>query len=227
MTLTFEQLRTDWRYTQSQKAWYKHYPFRLSMEGWWLFNDDRNSFSKRVPFLREVRTFCAENDMKCRNDTRFQIYCKTLNDVDKILSEWNEEIIEITGPINQSHCDLIMDNLNVVVRDRLYYKDFRYKISSHLYREDMHNFTDMKEFIIGNFDYRDYKLSGLLKNYEKKLTLENNAILTHNVWSRSYIPYRGIGTAYFKNYDDMIAFKFTFNEFITDSKKVVLKTEVR
>lgn len=231
MTLTFEQLNKDTRYTQSEKSWYKHYPFRLSMEGWWLFNDERNSFATRVPFLREVRNFCAENDMKCRNDSRFQIYCKTLRDVTKVLSRWDEEIIQICGPISQSHHDMILDNLNVVVRDRLYYKDFRYKISSYLYRNEMHNFTDMKSFVVDNFEHDDYKMNPMIKNYDRNLELETKLSQSSSfgsfAWRRRFLPYSGTGTVYFKNYEDMIAYKFAFNEWITDSKKVVLKSEIR
>lgn len=228
MTLSFKQLSEDPRFTIATKPWYGKYPFRITFlsHGWdgSLFD---SGWKERYFRNRSIIKLLDENeeDFRFRNDRNFNIYLKSLESVNYVLSEYSDIILHITGPISQQHSELMMNDLTQSFRDKLFYNQFKYKVSAQIgkWTGDMDKFLEMSEFVINSFEKNNYYLNSTLKRYPYWKELEE---LHKNSYSygRSFqrIPYSATGTVYLKEYDDVCAMHMVFKDIITSTTKVVL-----
>ena len=57
------------------------------------------------------------------------IFVESEKDFKEIKSEFSDYVVSVTQPIDDSHIDVLKDNTNVIIRNSLLYKRFRYVIS--------------------------------------------------------------------------------------------------
>lgn len=228
--LTYEQLKKDSRFTIAMKPWYGKFPFRVSLYGWGtLMHQDWKGVVRRN---RQVKARLDESsyEYKHRSDDSFNLYVRDLDAVQLIVDLADRDILEISGPINESHSDLMIQDLTQSFRNKLFYNRYRYKVSCKMYRYEgnMDVFEDIVEFVTSSLDPKTYYLNNTLRQYPRWKAFEAELSKTPlNGWSRyRYIPYSATGTVYLMDYDDVCTMHLMFKNEITSTTKVVLIEEL-
>ena len=153
-----------------------------------------------------------------------------------IIDNWGNYIIEINGPLNTKHQDIMLEDLQIVTRRKLWYNKFRYKISSTRYGlPEQEIFEDMQNFCVDSLEYGTYKLNDTFrktsKAYQKKIQLQHNTMgsLKGN-WQRAMfrnpMPFTATGSIYLVNHDDVVTLHLMYKKYITKSQKVVTFDEL-
>ena len=225
-TLSLEHIRTNTPYTVSQKPWFKEYAFRIAFHGWDLFNID----SSTVHIHKQVRDTLRNSNIgfKQRQDRNYYIYLKSSEDVSLLLEQFENHIIHISGPYSEKHKNTMLSDLSIVVKDNLFYKEYRYKLSFWLTRQDMDFFEEISEFVIDNIEYGTYRFNSVIRNYPS-LKERDKMQISPNRWhslGATIIPFYATGTVYLKSYDDLVTIHMLYKSKITSSVKIVLTTEI-
>jgi len=177
-----------------------------------------------------------KDSWKTRADRSFFIYLTKPDIIKDIIDEWGEDIIEINGPMNTKHQDIMLEDLQVVTRHKLWYKKFRYKISSTRYGNNEHEiFEDIQGFCVDSLEPGTYKLNDTFRKTSKtnlkKIQLQHNTMgnLKSN-WQRSLfrnsIPFTATGSIYLINHDDVVTLHLMYKKYITKSQKVITFDEL-
>jgi len=176
------------------------------------------------------------NSWKTRADKSFFIYLCKPDIILDIIEKWGEDIIEINGPLNSKHQDIMLEDLQVVTRHKLWYNKFRYKVSSTRYgSDDQEIFEDMQSFCIDSFEHGAFKLNDTFrktsKAYQKKMMLQHNIMgnvktnLQRSLF-RNATPFTATGSIYLTNHDDVVTLHLMYKKYITKSQKVVTFNEL-
>ena len=219
--LLFTQLKSDSRYHVTQRAWYRNYIYRIKFNGDNLF--ERLHISKYASLLTQT-----QHPYKSRwAGYNFCIYLQSPEAVSDFLNSFGNTVIEIVGPATPSHASLLVNDETTILRDRLYYGEFRYKISMIKYRDrDMEVFGEVHDFILDSFDVNIYRCNSALRNY-RRLKAIHSAAHVGGQWSKwSALPWKSTGTVYLKNYDDVCLLHLMFKEHIDSSTKIILIEEL-
>ena len=225
----YEQLKADSRFTIASKVWYKEFPFRVSFKGWDMFDGGfLNLFHRNSNIKRQMSRL--EHEYKSRNDHCFNLYLKEEQALSDVIKYYNDDIIEIQGPLSQDHKDLMIQDLTQSVRKKLFYNKYRYKVSCHMYkfRDEMDQFIDIAEFVTSSFDSDTYYINSTIRQYPRLKALEDQyknvgsgSAFRRPRWS-TFIPYSSTGSVYFMDYSDVCTMHLMFKNIITSTTKVVL-----
>jgi hypothetical protein len=229
--LTLEQIKSTVPYTVSQKPWYKEYPFRVGFHGWDLFAASNNVAECKALHRLIRRTLNAHNiDYRKRDDTNYYIYLKTSSDVSLMIELFAKNIVDVAGPYSEKHKDAMLTDLTLLVKDKLWYNQYRYKVSFRLRRNDMDFFEEIAEFVTDNFEHGTYKLNSIITEYPrlKLIALGRKAVAAGLVWysTTNTMPYVSTGTVYLKNYEDLCTIHMMHKSTITETVKIVLTHEI-
>ena len=220
--LLFTQLKSDSRYHVTPRAWYRNYTYRIKFDGDNLF--ERLHISKYVSLLIQ-----NQHPYKSRwAGYNFCIYLQSPEAVFDLLNSFGNTVIEIMGPATPSHASLLVNDETTILRDKLYYGEFRYKISMIKYRDrDMKVFGEVHDFILDSFDVNIYRCNSALRNYRRLAEIDSeNARKSRSSVYWSNFAWRATGTVYLKNYDDVCLLHLMFKEHIDSSTKIILIEEL-
>ena len=113
-----EQIRSRKDFRLNTKVYYKKHTWRVAFfqPNWRdagnLLKDAWYRNRKIDELLRNYET----ESWKTRADTSYFVYLTRPNIIPKLLELWGEDIIEIIGPINSKHQDIMLEDLQVVTR---------------------------------------------------------------------------------------------------------------
>jgi hypothetical protein len=224
--LTYEQLKNTDQYRVVQKLFYKRYPIAVR------FFRSENSLIDFSAYqkIREIKRWLKVNnsfDYRTRIDYGLSIYLPDMESLSRVFNRYRYEIEFIDAPLSDKHHDVMVNDLTIVVRKKLYYNTYRYKVSSNLWRNDMVKWNDMITLCQDSFDQTDYKLNNILSfylNYKDDInaTTQNGLLWPY----RPRLPYNATGTIYLKNYDDVCTLHLICKPIITSTSKVTLISEL-
>ena len=248
-TLISEQIRSRADFKYGTKLFYKCHTWRVA-----LYQPDWRSKDKTQ--LQEIwyRNRCIEDHLKAtetasyklRSDRCYFVYLARPDAIEWIIKNYNDHILYINGPVNSKHQDILLNDLTVITRPRLWYKKFRYKIMSTRYGpREQEVFEEIAEFCQDTLEYGDYKLNDTFritsKSYQKKMnqmwSRKKNAVngqkirqainpswKNHNPIYRS--PFTATGSIYLVNHDDVVTLHMVYKQYITKTQKVVTLDEL-
>ena len=124
----------------------------------------------------------------------------------------------------------MLSDFTLLVKDKLWYNQYRYKVSFRLTRRDMDFFEEIAEFVTDNFEHGTYKLNSVICEYPrlKLITQGRNQRAASAPWytPTNALPYYSTGTVYLKNYDDLCTIHMMHKSTITETVKIVLTHEI-
>lgn len=223
--LTLQQIKNLPEFTYATGIYYKKFPWRIQF---WQPEFFRRGFYKDLEHENAWRTCMIRNmdinsllknqlgyeRWKVRRDRKFFVYLTEHNLISKLVDRWGEDILQIQGPINQKHQELMIDNLDLVTKKELWYNKFRYKVSFTRYgRQTLDILSEIFEFVDETFDANNYQMNHIMKRSIRH-------IHTHKD------PYTSTGTIFLKEYDDVATLHLMFKKYITSTKKCVLINEL-
>lgn len=235
--LTYPQLKNLPQYQTAYKMYYKTYPicvrFARPLPAGSLWGNEKwiEVRTESMKTTREVKSWlrkCCDFDYRTRHDYHFAIYLKDIEALDKIYQRYKKEITVIEAPATELHRDMMIEDLNITVREKLFYNDYRYKISSYLYRNDMDVWLEMIDVIKNSFEQETYRMNSTLRNYAENKKLDEKLLSGSQTVSmrRRWLPFSGTATVYLKEYDDVCTLHMMFKNVISRTTKIVLKNEL-
>ena len=248
-TLISEQIRSRTDFSYGTKLFYKCHTWRVALYQPDWRCEDRKQLQDIWFRNRQIEKYLKQTETtsyKTRADRSYFIYLARPNAIQWIIQNYNDDIQFINGPVNSKHQDILLNDLTVVTRPRLWYKKFRYKIMSTRYGpREQEVFEEMAEFCQDTLEYGTYKLNDTFritsKSYQKKMnqlwSRRKNAVngqkirqalnpswKNHNPIYRS--PYTATGSIYLVNHDDVVTLHMVFKKYITKTHKVVTLDEL-
>ena len=247
--LISEQIRSRPDFTYGTKPFYKKHTWRVALvQPHW--SEKEKSLLQEIWYRnRCIEDYLKTNDsgsFKTRADRSYFVYLSRPDSRQRIIDNYNSQIEYINGPVNTKHQDILLNDLTVVTRPRLWYKKFRYKIMSTRYGErDQEIFEEMQNFCLDSFDYGDYKLNDTFritsKSYQKKMNQlwQRKANQQNSQQIRKALnpnwrqfnsvyrsPYTATGSIYLINHDDVVTLHMVYKKYITKTQKVVTLDEL-
>jgi hypothetical protein len=247
--LISEQIRSRPDFTYGTKLFYKCHTWRVALHQPDWRCEDRKQLQDIWFRNRQIEKYLKQTETtsyKTRADRSYFIYLARPNAIQWIIQNYNDDIQFINGPVNSKHQDILLNDLTVVTRPRLWYKKFRYKIMSTRYGpREQEVFEEMAEFCQDTLEYGTYKLNDTFritsKSYQKKMnqlwSRRKNAVNGQKIrqalnpsWKnfnpiyRS--PYTATGSIYLVNHDDVVTLHMVFKKYITKTHKVVTLDEL-
>jgi len=231
MTSISEQIRSRPDFNYNTKVYYKKYTWRVSFyqPGW----RDNNRMALQDAWYRNrkieeyLSLHCAS--YKTRADTSFFVYISEPSIIPQLLDQWGEDVIEILGPVSEKHQDILLNDLQVVTRKRLWYNKYRYKISCTRYGQSEHEiFEEMQNFCLDTLESDTYKLNDTFRITSPRYQAKMKSLFANSPFNRfSFgMPYTATGSIYLVNHDDVISVHLTFKPYITTTHKVITLDEL-
>lgn len=246
MTSISQQIRSRKDFSLNTKVFYKKYTWRVAFfQPSWRDNNriaiqDAWYRNRQIIELLENTELCG---FKTRADSSYFVYLTRPDRIPELLELWGDDVMEILGPINERHQDIMLEDLQVVTRKKLWYSKYRYKISSQRHGQTEHEiFEDMQEFCQDTFEPGTYKLNDTFrrasKSFQKRMaqlaasyttssgngfsTLQGNLFNSYRMW----MPYTATGSIYLVNHDDVVTLHMMYKKYITTSQKVITFDEL-
>lgn len=235
MKLKYEQLKNLSQFKIAHKLYYKKYPFcvrlfsSVGIHRWDFASEDWFRDYRRTSEVRRWLKLHADFDYRTRHDMHLAIYLPDIDALSLVYNRYKNEIETVEGPINEQQTDTMLNDLSITVRDKLFYNKYRYKVSSYLYRSDMDQWTDLLEVCESSFEKENYKLNPTLKNYihNKMIDQEMRNKQPRSLFrGRRWLPYAGTATVFLTDYDDVCTLHLMFKNIISDTTKIILKSEL-
>jgi hypothetical protein len=154
----------------TSKLFYGIYPFKISLalsckngelgshQGWTIRNCQNHLSANTIEHrmyntVRYKGKYSNPNAMVIMNSS---LFLKNRSDFDACVKLWKDNIEAVTSPYDDSCIDLLKDRTELVVRNRLLYKHYRYAVSfKRAYKEpidDLHNWINDSFFADNNCD---------------------------------------------------------------------------
>jgi len=230
-----EQIRSRSDFHYGTKVYYKKHSWRVCLfQPHW--RQDSASLLKDCWYRnKQIESFLDLNEgasWKTRADTSFFIYLSRPDRIPDILDRWGEDVLEIMGPVSDKHQDILLNDLTVVTRKKLWYNKFRYKISCTRYGQaEQEIFEDISDFCTDTLNSDDYKLNDTFritsKSYQKKMqSLWAGSKAPWRRFNFSGVPYTATGTVYLRNHDDVVTLHLMYKQYITTTHKVITLDEL-
>lgn len=226
MTLTYEQLKNTSQYRTSNKLYFNKYPFVVRF----FRSTDWNERYQNYYRIAGVKRWLEKNnnfDYRTRVDYGLSVYLADLDSLQRVYNKYYNEIEYVDGPLSEKHQTTLENEPTVSVRKRLFYNQYRYKISSHLLRSDMDKWVGMIELCEDSFEQDNYKLNSMLKwymRYKDDTFIRRRSMNGYQHYQQ--MPWSGTGTVYLKNYDDLCTLHLMYKSIITSTTKVMLEQEL-
>ena len=219
-----ERIRSRLDFKLNTKVYYKKHTWRVAFfqPNW---RDNENLLKDAWYRNRQIDKYLQDREStswKTRADTSYFVYLTRPDRIPEMLERWGEDIIEICGPINEKHQDIMLKDLQVVTRRKLWYNRYRYKISSQRHGESEHAiFEEMQNFCIDSLEPGTYKLNDTFrkasKEFQKRMMKQMQKYnmrpglngrprtLQSSLFGyRTFMPYTATGSIYLKNHDDVV-----------------------
>ena len=247
--LISEQIRSRPDFHYGTKLYYKKHTWRVALYQPNWHCEDRKTLQDIWYRNRQIEKYLKETETtsyKTRADRNYFVYLTRPDAISWLVDNYDEDILEINGPVNSKHQDILLNDLTVVTRPTLWYKKFRYKIMSTRYgAREQEIFEEIQNFCIDSFEYGDYKLNDTFritsKSYQKKMNqlwqrkpnqqnsqpirkALNPSWRIHNPLYRS--PFTATGSIYLVNHDDVVTLHMVYKKYITKTNKVVTLDEL-
>jgi hypothetical protein len=201
--------------------------------GRWRWSEESTSaFINDVRHSAEVKRWLkryADFEYRTRHDCHLALYLEDIDAVSRVFNRYKNEIKTIEGPVSEKHQDTMVSDLNVTVREKLFYNEYRYKVSSYLYRNSMDAWIELIETCESSFEEGSYRFNPMLRNYvrNKQIDQENQNKTPQSLFRmHRWIPFSGTATIYLKDYDDVCTLHMLFKNIITSTTKITLKSEL-
>ena len=166
--LISEQIRSRPDFSYGTRPYYKKHTWRVALVQPHWRESDKNLLQEIWYRNRCIEEYLKHNETgsyKTRADRSYFVYLSKPESIQWIIDNYNSQIEYINGPVNTKHQDILLNDLTVVTRPRLWYKKFRYKIMSTRYGErDQEIFEEMQNFCIDSFEHGEYKLNDTFRN---------------------------------------------------------------
>ena len=238
-----EQIRSRLDFKLNTKVYYKKHTWRVAFfqPNW---RDDENQLKDAWYRNRQIDKYLKEKESKSwktRADNSYFVYLTRPDRIPEMLERWSEDIIEISGPINSKHQDIMLTDLQVVTRKKLWYNKYRYKISSRRFGEkEQEIFEDIQNFCVDSFEPGTYKLNDTFRKTSKthlKKMMKNSPYgntasgipgFQRNLFNgyRLTTPFTATGSIYLINHDDVVTMHMMYKRYITNSQKVITFDEL-
>jgi hypothetical protein len=230
-----EQLKAYKNYHISKEVWYNKFPYRLSLLGHWtkekLLDELGLNHSNVYKIHSVVKKFLKNKTVPIEYRVRsgeyaFCVYLKTAEDVITVMNIIDPVfLLEVQGPVSEKQESIMLNDINVLIKDSLYYKKYRYKIDVIRYRTHAEFLAELKDFVVSNFELDTYKLSQGFKDYE--VFHSNNKPASVSIFGSMYTgPWRYHGSVYLKNYEDLCTLHMMYKNEINKTTKIVTTSEV-
>ncbi len=227
MTLTYEQLKNKSQYRTSNKLYFNKYPFVVRF----FRAEDWNERYQNYHRIASVKRWLEKNnkfDYRTRVDYGLSVYLADLDSLQRVYNKYYNEIEFVDGPLSEKHQTTLETEPTVSVRKRLFYNQYRYKISSHLLRSEMDKWLGIIELCQDSFEQDNYRLNSVMLKYY--LHYKDYDFLrrssTNGYRKFHMIPWSGTGTVYLKNYDDLCTLHLMYKSIISSTTKVMLEHEL-
>lgn len=243
--LISEQIRSRPDFHYGTKLYYKTHTWRVALyqPNWRC--EDRKQLQDIWYRNRQIEKYLKETETtsyKTRADRNYFVYLTRPDAIPWIVDNYDEDIVEISGPVNSKHQDILLNDLTVVTRPRLWYKKFRYKIMSTRYGpREQEVFEEIAEFCQDTLEHGTYKLNDTFritsKCHQRKMAnlfnINNNSPArkglnpswkNHNPIYKS--PFTATGSIYLVNHDDVVTLHMVYKKYITKTNKVVTLDEL-
>ena len=160
MTSISKQIRSRPDFKLNTKVFYKKHTWRVEFFQPRWHEDSREVIKNSWYRNRKIFDYLEYHELvswKVRSDSSYFVYLTRPDRIPELLAQWGEDVIEIRGPINDRHQDIMLADLQVVTRKQLWYGQYRYKISSTQHGStDQAVFQEMQEFCDESFEpYRE------------------------------------------------------------------------
>jgi hypothetical protein len=164
------------------KLFYKKYPFKLAVvrkvmktdpdyyQGWTVDNAREwlrdNGIDDYKMYNRIINKRARKNPIIIRSS----LFIKTRAEFEKCLAAWKANVVEITTPYKDEHIQFLTANTEIIIRQKLIYKKFRYVIV--IKRHWQEDLSDFENWLNDNFtrETAKYTTSG----WWPKLYLQND-----------------------------------------------------
>jgi hypothetical protein len=231
--LTFEQLKKLPQYKIAHKMYYNKYPICVRfVSTMTTYSYGTEAWLDDLKQSKEVRAWLkkyCEFDYRTRHDYHLAVYLKDVEGLSKIYQRYKKIIVAIEAPANESHHEKMIDDLNITVRDKLFYNEYRYKIKSYLYRADMDRWEELIDVVESSMDEDSYRMNPMLREYKQNKQLDEEMQLNSTqsiLRMHRWLPYSGTATVYLKDYDDVCTLHMMFKSIITSTTKIILTSEL-
>lgn len=235
MTSISEQIRSRKDFVYGTKIYYKKHTWRVALFQPHWRTDDTSILKDCWYRNKQIEQYLMLNEgasWKTRADSSFFIYLTRPDRIVDILDIWGEDVLEIQGPVSEKHQDILLNDLTVVTRKKLWYNKFRYKVSSTRYgQNDQEIFEDIADFCSDTLEAGSYKLNDTFritsKSYQQKMKQAFPGAGAYPFIRRGYFtPYTATGTVYLINHDDVVTLHLMYKQYITSTLKVVTLAEL-
>ena len=226
-----EQIRSRLDFKLNTKVYYRTHTWRVSMyqPDWQQESDLLKDAWYRNRCIEKHLNAHENNSWKTRSDKSFFVYLVKPDIIQDIIDQWGEDIVEINGPLNSKHQDVMLEDLQVVT---LWDNKFRYKISSTRYGvTDQEIFEDMQNFCVDSFEHGTYKLNDTFrktsKAQQKKIIRpRGRAGGFQRSLFNTMAAFTATGSIYLTNHDDVVTLHIMYKKYITKSLKVITFAEL-
>ena len=131
MTISIlEQIKSRKDFRLNTKVYYRLHTWRVSLHqpSWKSESSQLKDAWYRNRAIESYLKNYEKNSWKTRADRSFFIYLTSSDIIPNIINKWGQDIIQISGPLNSKHQDVMLKDLQIVTRKNLWYNKFRYKI---------------------------------------------------------------------------------------------------
>ena len=241
MTSISTQIRSRPDFKLNTKVFYKKHTWRVAFHQPEWGDKNRIAIQDAWYRNRQILEYLSENESsttwKTRADSYYFVYLSRPDRIPELIERWGDSLIEIIGPINERHQDIMLEDLQVVTRNKLWYNKYRYKISSQRHGQaEQEIFEEMQEFCLDSFEPDTYKLNDTFrrttKEYQKRmaaLQTKLNSLNPRSLFQNRINPwssYTATGSIYLVNHDAVVTLHMMYKPYITKSQKVITFDEL-
>ena len=226
MTLISKQLRQRPDFKLNTKVYYQKHTWRVAFEQPAWRDKDKIAIQDAWYRNRQICEYLGDYEStswKTRADAQYFVYLTRPDRIPELIERWGDSLVEISGPINEKHQDIMLADLQVVTRSKLWYNKYRYKISSQRHgHEDQEIFEDMQNFCLDSLEPDCYKLNDTFRRTTKEYQKRMMKLIGSVPWS----SYTATGSIYLVNHDDVVTLHMMYKQYITKSQKVITFDEL-
>jgi len=186
----------------TSKLFYGKYPYKITLARTRISNDPdfnigwtvhaANVFLKLENIVHRLYTQIRGNDADVSVVTS-NLFLSNQHDFDRCVAMWKPYVQSITSPYNEDHIDVLKNKTEIIIRDRLIYRKYRYIITfKRKYKEDI---SDLTEWVCNTFATSPSSVADakwVVSGWNPKLYLKNDTDfvitkLTHSDRIRSIL----------------------------------------
>lgn len=241
------------KYKVSDKLYYNKFAYNVTMKNFSLWHTGEHIRYQPDPFTQVHRWFDdpklvqerktkfayhytkqkrfmqlmdrLDIEYRFRREQHFNLYLNDSAIVQRMLKQIPEEIICVNGPKNQEHLNILRGGRKVLVRDNLYYKRYRYKISYYANHEFKETIFPAIEKLLPSMEMDHIKLSSNYYRLRRQQELKRTQFKQFQM-ARTVDPWHYI-TVYFEDEEDLVLFKMMVGGTSKSEVEIILHSELQ